>query len=260
MHFWVMLLLSYLSNTMAINKTKIQGKTLFKKIIRFLFRFFLIWMIIALVQVIILKWMPVPFTPTMLFRSTSAYLQGEDTKIYYSWTNYSQISKQIKIAVVASEDQRFPHHFGIDIRAVGHVIEEYQKRGRIRGGSTITQQVAKNVFLWQGGGFFRKVLEIPYTILIELIWGKQRILEVYLNIAEMGPQTFGVKAAAIRYFKKYPKQLSSSESATLAAVLPSPLRRSAQNPSAYVKQRNQQIQYQMRLLGGFEYIKNLRRF
>ena len=245
---------------MATDKTKIQPRTLFKKTIRLVYRFFLLWLLIALVQVIIFKWMPIPFTPTMFFRSLQAYVQGQDTRVFYDWASYSQISKHAKIAVVASEDQRFPNHFGIDIRAVAQVIEEYQERGRIRGGSTISQQVAKNVFLWQGGGFIRKILEIPYTLFIELIWGKQRILEVYLNIAEMGPQTFGVKAASIRYFRKMPSQLTASEAATLAAVLPNPLRRSAQYPSAYVNRRNQQIQYQMHLLGGFAYIKNLRKF
>ncbi|MDX2306061.1 MAG: monofunctional biosynthetic peptidoglycan transglycosylase [Microscillaceae bacterium] len=241
---------------------KTLGKKRFsiKKFFWIVYKVFLFWLIFTLIQVIVLKWAPVAFTPTMFFRSIGAYLQGKDARIYYQWASYAQISDHAKVAVVASEDQRFPRHFGMDLAALNEAVKDYKTRGRLRGGSTISQQVAKNVFLWQGGGFVRKALEIPYTLLIELIWGKQRILEVYLNIAEMGPQTFGVQAASKRFFRKTAKNLSPTEAATLAAVLPSPLRYSAQSPSYYINLRSQQIQYQMRMLGGFSYLQGLRKF
>ncbi|NJO00491.1 MAG: monofunctional biosynthetic peptidoglycan transglycosylase [Bacteroidia bacterium] len=221
----------------------------------------MLWLLgLVLLWVILLKFIPVPFTLTMFFQSMNAYWKGEDPHIYYEWVSYGNISDHVKVAVVASEDQRFPTHSGIDFAAVAQAIKENQSRKRPRGASTISQQVAKNVFLWQGGGFIRKALEIPFTYLIELIWGKQRILEVYLNIAEMGPQIFGVQAASIRFFNKRARQLAPVEAATLAAVLPNPKVYSARQPSWYIIQRRGQIMYQMQMLGGYQYLKDLRRF
>jgi monofunctional glycosyltransferase len=215
---------------------------------------------IILLWVIILKWLPIFFTPTMFFRSWENYFAGKDAKIYYEWVSYSQISDYAKIAVVASEDQRFPTHTGIDFAAMQVAIDEGKKTGRQRGASTISQQVAKNVFLWQGGGYFRKALEVPFTYLIELIWGKQRILEVYLNIAETGPQTFGIQAAAKRFYKKTAKNLNPYEAATIVAVLPSPNNWLAAKPNGLVIYRRNHILYQMQMLGGYSYIQNLRKF
>ncbi len=237
-----------------------NARPLWKRIFRFLWKAMLWTLGITLLLVIVLKWMPILFTPTMLFRSMGAWLQGEDAHIYYEWVSYENMADHVKVAVVASEDQRFPQHFGLDFAAIKQAMEENKYRKRRRGASTISQQVAKNVFLWQGGGFFRKALEVPLTYLIEIIWGKQRILEVYLNIAEMGPQTFGVQAASKRYFGKTAQNLNVVEAATLAAVLPSPQNYSAQNPSYFVTQRRGQIMYQMQLLGGFSYLKDLRKF
>ena len=237
-----------------------KERSLWKRIFKGIFKFFLGFMLFMLLWVIVLKWAPVLFTPTMFFRSMEAYFEGKDTKIYYEWASYSEISDYAKVAVVASEDQRFPTHTGIDFAAVDQAMKENKVRKKARGASTISQQVAKNVFLWQGGGMFRKAMEVPLTYLIEIIWGKQRILEVYLNIAELGPQTFGVQAASKRFFKKSAKNINIYEAATLAAVLPNPRVYSAQYPGAYVQVRRNQIIYQMNLLGGYNYLKGLRGF
>jgi monofunctional biosynthetic peptidoglycan transglycosylase len=242
----------------------IPSKSWFRKCFFRLGKVFLWLIFTVLVGVIILKWVPVLFTPTMFFRSMEAYFAGKDTKIHYEWVSYAQIADDMKLAVVASEDQRFPQHTGIDFAAIQVAVEENKTRTKMgysaRGASTISQQVAKNVFLWQGGGYFRKALEVPLTYLIEVIWGKQRILEVYLNIAELGPQTFGVKAASKRFFHKKPSQLTPIEAATLAAVLPNPNIYLAQYPNGAVIYKRNHILYQMRLLGGFAYLKGLRSF
>ncbi len=204
-----------------------------------------------------LKWFPVLFTPTMFFRSMEAWGEGKDTRIYYTWKNYDQIADEVKLAVITSEDQRFLRHGGIDYEAIKVAIEENKHQQQQRGASTITQQVAKNVFLWQGGGYFRKALEVPITYLIEWTWGKKRILEVYLNIAEMAPQTFGVGALSKKYFKKDAKNLNIYESATISAVLPNPRYWLVNNPNQTVIFRRNHTLYQMQLFGGIGYLKNL---
>lgn len=159
------------------------------------------------------------------------------------------IPRHMALAVVAAEDQNFPHHFGFDVDAITRAVEHNEKGRTVRGASTISQQVAKNLFLWSGRSYVRKGLEAGLTVLIELLWPKKRILEVYLNIAEFGDGTYGVNAAARRFFNKPPDRLTAQEAALLAAVLPSPKRSSATHPSAYVRQRAQWIQTQMRQLG-----------
>ncbi|MEO1653111.1 MAG: monofunctional biosynthetic peptidoglycan transglycosylase, partial [Bacteroidota bacterium] len=191
-------------------------KISFWKVLKFLAKSLGVLCMILLLLILLFKWLPIYFTPTMLFRSLEAMQEGKDARIYYQWVDYDQIANPMKVAVVASEDQRFPQHQGLDFEAIAQAMEENKSRARPRGASTISQQVAKNVFLWQGGGYVRKALEVPITYLIEGIWGKQRILEVYLNIAELGPQTFGVQAAAKRYFGKEADALSQAESALLA--------------------------------------------
>ena len=231
-------------------------KTL-KKLLHILWRMFLFAIIYIVVMVVLFKFLPVGYTPTMFTRSMQALWAGKDATIYYDWVSYSEISDAPKLAVVASEDQRFPTHEGIDWKALKIAL----KQGR--GGSTISQQVAKNVFLWQGIGkdrYLRKLLEVPITYLIEWIWGKQRILEVYLNVIEVGPQTFGVQQAARRYFKKDAKKLNIYEAALIAAVLPSPRKWLIVRPIARVLARQQHTMYQMRLLGGIGYLKGMRKF
>lgn len=205
-----------------------------------------------------LKFMPVMFTSTMLERSVGAMWEGKPATIYYEWASYDQISEHIKVAAVASEDQRFPTHGGIDWDAVKQAVAENKNSKIKRGASTISQQVAKNVFLWQGGGYFRKALEVPITYMIEFLWGKKRILEVYLNIAEMGDCTFGVQATSKRFFKKKAVALLPAEGARIIAVLPNPRIYLVQNPSAIVLQKQNFILYQMQMLGGYSYLQNIR--
>lgn len=213
------------------------------------------FLIVSVGLVIIFKYVPVWFTPLMLSRKIDALMEGKESKIYRDWEPYENISKEMALAVVASEDQNFPTHWGFDFDELYDALTE--KRERIRGASTISQQVAKNVFLWNGRSYIRKGIEAWFTVLIELIWGKERILEVYLNVAETGPMTFGVEAASQRFYRKPAAGLSRAEAARVAAVLPNPVRFSIRNPSAYVNKRSNHIIRQMRYLGGQQYIDTL---
>jgi len=218
-------------------------------------RLVIYFFVISIVWVVILRFVPVWVTPFMISRKIEAFKADEDTKIYHDWESYDNISKEAALAVVASEDQNFPNHWGFDFNEIYDAMTE--KRKRVRGASTISQQVAKNVFLWHGRSFIRKGLEAYFTILIEVIWNKERILEVYLNVAEMGKMTFGVEAASLRFYKKSAKNLTRSEAARIAAVLPNPVRFSIKNPSAYIMKRSNQISRQMRYLGGQKYLSDL---
>ncbi|MEZ4903153.1 MAG: monofunctional biosynthetic peptidoglycan transglycosylase [Spirosomataceae bacterium] len=203
----------------------------------------------SLIWVTVLKFVPVWFTPFMIVRKIEAIDEGRKSKLYSDWTPIDEMSKEAALSVVASEDQLFPEHWGFDFKSMNNAFKSNLRGKKIRGASTISQQVAKNVFLWQGRSYIRKGLEVYFTLLIELIWGKERILEVYLNVAETGNMTFGYEAAAQRFFNKSSASLTRTEAARIAAVLPSPLRFSAQNPSNYVQRRTQQIARQMRMLG-----------
>lgn len=188
---------------------------------------------------------------------TTAFVLRErvfgDYPVSHEWTPWREISPEAAVAVVASEDQLFPQHHGFDLVQIREALSE----GGGRGASTISQQVAKNLYLWPGGGFFRKGLEAWLTVLIETMWPKRRILEVYLNVAEFGPGVFGVNEAARRYYGKDPVALTRSEAARLAAVLPSPKRMSVERPSAYVTRRTAEIVAQMEQLGGTSYLAEL---
>jgi len=210
--------------------------------------------------VILFKFLPIPFTMTMIDRKVKSIMRGEDSEIHYSWRSYNRVSREMHLAAVAAEDQNFPNHWGFDFKALGKAYTNNQKGKKVRCASTISQQVAKNVFLWQGRSYLRKALEFYFTGLIELIWGKRRILEVYVNVAEMGKNTFGAEAAARRIFKKPAQNLTRAEAARLAAVLPSPNKWSAAKPGPYVTRRTAVIQKYMRALGGVKYIADLRRF
>lgn len=183
-----------------------------------------------------------PFTAVMLAQP------GSVLELEHAWVPRADISWNAARAVIASEDQRFVEHHGIDLKQLDDAITEYRDGGDLRGASTITQQVAKNVFLWQGRSFVRKALEAYFAVLIELCWSKERILEVYLNVAELGPGVFGVEAAAQKFFGEPAASLTMSQAALLAAVLPNPERLSAAKPSDYVRERQAWIVSQMRLL------------
>ena len=190
----------------------------------------------------------------MLQRRVQAFLHNDHSfRLRYKWVDWQNISQCVPVAVVAAEDQKFPNHLGFDTEAIVQALNEH--RDQPRGASTITQQVAKNLFLWPGRSFVRKGLEAYFTLLIEVLWPKRRILEVYLNIAEFGVGVFGVAAASDAFFGMQPSQLGPEEAALLAAVLPNPRRLIVQRPSAYVIERSLWIQEQVRLLGGFSYLR-----
>lgn len=212
----------------------------------------------SIAVVFCLRWVPPPTSAMMVARYFETLFQGsKQTTVRYQWVDWESISPHMPLAVVAAEDQKFPYHWGFDFEAISQVIERSKKKGRLRGASTITQQVAKNLFLWSGRSYVRKALEAYFTMLLELLWSKQRILEVYLNIAEFGDGTYGVHAAAKTLVGKSPSELTRRDAALLAAVLPNPRRLKARHPSSYVIQRRYWIQQQMEQLGGTEYLRDL---
>lgn len=231
-----------------------------KKVWRFTLKTVKYFLIISIGMVVVTKFVPIFFTPLMVMRKVEAWMDGKDATIHYQWKSYDEVSRNMHLAVVASEDQNFPNHFGLDWDAIMDAQQDNKKRKIKRGASTISQQVAKNVFLFPQRSYIRKGLEVYFTFLIEVIWGKERILEVYVNIAEMGNMTFGAEAAGQRFFKTSAAKLNASQAATLAAVLPNPRRMSAARPSNYVAGRREDITEQMRMLGGTDYIKGLRSF
>jgi monofunctional biosynthetic peptidoglycan transglycosylase len=192
--------------------------------------------------VVLLRWLPPPTTAMMLAQSRSV------PELHYRWVSRGRIAAAAARAVIAAEDQRFLDHHGFDVEEIRRALRDYRAGGGLRGASTITQQVAKNLFLWSGRSFVRKAIEAYFALLIETFWTKQRILEVYLNIAELGPGVFGVEAAAQRFFGTSAAELSPQQAALLAAVLPSPRRYDAARPSAYVRSRQAFILSQMRVL------------
>ncbi|TDB51689.1 monofunctional biosynthetic peptidoglycan transglycosylase [Photorhabdus khanii] len=213
--------------------------------------------ILWIVSVVAFSFLPVPFSMIMVERQINAWLSVNFSYVSRSaWVGHEQISPNIALAVIAAEDQKFPQHWGFDLDAIENALEHNQNNsGRLRGASTISQQTAKNLFLWDGRSWLRKGLEAGMTFTIELAWSKSRILTVYLNIVEFGEGIFGVEEASRYYFHKSASQLTASEAALLAAVLPNPHRYKVNAPSAYVLQRQQWILRQMRLLGGVNYLK-----
>ena len=208
--------------------------------------------------VLILRWVPPPASMFMIIAQCSAIIQGDDDfRLQYDWTPWEDISKHAKLAVVAAEDQTFADHLGFDFKAMRKAMISNQHSKKVRGASTLSQQTAKNLFLYPGRSYLRKVIEAYMTALVELSWPKQRILEVYLNVAEFGKGIYGVEAASQAYFQKSAAQLSAQEAALLAAVLPNPILLRADQPSAYVQRRQQWIANQMRRLGGEHYLNDL---
>jgi monofunctional biosynthetic peptidoglycan transglycosylase len=217
-----------------------------KRFLKFLLKLFLWFIVLSVGSVILFRFVPVPVTPLMLIRCTEQLFSGKEMRMQKSWTSIENMSPSIPLAVIAAEDQKFTEHFGFDMEAI-QKAEKYNERKngkRIRGASTITQQTAKNVFLWKGSGwtrYVRKGFEVYFTFLLEVFWSKERIMEVYLNVAEWGDGVYGAEAAAKKYFGKSAKQISVSESALLAAVLPNPRRWSPANPTAYIWKRQSWI-------------------
>ncbi len=217
------------------------------------------WAAVTVLVVVALCWIDPPFTAFMVQgRIAAIFTRPTGYQFAYDWRDWGQISKYAALAVVASEDQNFPEHHGFDFRQIDRALEERERGRRVRGASTISQQVAKNLFLWPGQSWFRKGLEAGITLLLEATWSKQRILEVYLNVAEFGPGTYGVQAASRRFFRKDAARLGPGEAALLAAVLPAPRRFKADAPSYYLRHRQAWIEGQMAALGGTAYVQELR--
>ncbi len=215
----------------------------------------LAWLVLTLVPVLALRWVRPLSSAYMLEARWRAVSAGERAyRTDYRWVPYGRISPQAGIAVVASEDQTFPYNHGFDFRAIDQAIRTAERGGRLRGASTITQQVAKNLFLWGGRSFVRKGIEAYLTVLIDVLWPKQRVLEVYLNIAQFGHGIFGVQAAAERFFHEPAARLTPAQAALLAAVLPDPVHWHVANPSPFVRWRQGWLLHQMADLGGPAYL------
>ncbi len=212
----------------------------------------------TLLPVLVLRWVNPPYTAFMAESQIAAWSKGDRSyAARHQWAELDHISANLPLAVVASEDQKFPEHWGFDVEAIEKAYELNRHSHRVHGASTISQQVAKNLFLWSGRSYVRKALEAYFTLLIEACWPKRRILEVYLNIAEFGGGIYGAEAAAQRYFHTTAAKLSRGDAAVLAAVLPNPLLLSAAAPSAYVQSRRDWILGQMQALGGAEMLDEI---
>ncbi|HEY0334968.1 MAG TPA: monofunctional biosynthetic peptidoglycan transglycosylase [Stenotrophomonas sp.] len=209
----------------------------------------------SVLQVAVLRFVDPPLTTTMALRYVEAWSEGDwGFRLHYQWRDLGQMAPSVPISLVAAEDQRFPDHHGFDLQAIEKARDHNARGGRLRGASTISQQVAKNLFLWQGRSWVRKGLEAWYTVLIEFCWPKQRILEVYANIAEFGNGIYGAQAGARQFWGKDASRLSPAEAARLAAVLPAPRRYDARQPGPFVQRRAAWIQRQARQLGGAQYL------
>jgi monofunctional biosynthetic peptidoglycan transglycosylase len=214
-----------------------------------------VWILAALAgaattPVLVLRWMNPPTSAFMVERRIAGLVKPvRRFDISYEWKDWDAIAASAKLAVVAAEDQRFPEHGGFDFESMKRAVSEQDRRGRLRGASTISQQVAKNLFLWSGRSYLRKGLEAGFTVLIETLWPKRRILEVYLNVVEFGDGAYGVGAASRRYFGKPPSRLTAPEAALLASVLPNPRRFRVDRPSPYVQRRALWVEAQMARLG-----------
>lgn len=213
----------------------------------------------SVLQVVVLRFVDPPLTAFMVGRYMEAWGEGDrGFALAYNWRDADQISKQLPLALVAAEDQNFPSHSGFDFKAIEKARVHNAKGRKVRGASTISQQLAKNLFLWRGNGmtrWARKGLEVWYTVLIEAIWSKARIMEVYANVIEYGDGVYGAQAAARRFYGKDASRLTAGEAARLAAVLPNPRKYSVAKPGPYVLRRSRAIERQMRALGGPAYLQ-----
>ena len=234
-------------------KNKIYRSGWLKLTLRFLKLFFILYFAITIFWVLLYRWVNPPVTLLMIERGFERKSDGKDWKIDKPWVDFDDIADPMKRAAVAAEDQRFLDHFGFDFKAMERAIDKNQHSHKLIGGSTISQQTAKNVFLWPGRSYIRKGFEAYFTILEELFWSKKRIMEVYLNEIEMGDGIYGVQAASQAYFHKDAKDLSKYQAAAIASIFPDPLKWSPTNPSNYVHHRQYLILKNMRRLGPLDF-------
>jgi len=217
-----------------------------------------LFLALSVVSVGTLRWLDPPTSSFMLQHWLAGRLgMIEGAQVHHEWVDWSSIPSEMALAVIAAEDQRFPGHHGFDLVEIRRALARFESGGKLRGASTISQQTAKNLFLWSGRDYVRKGLEAWFTFLIETLWSKQRILEVYLNIAQFGPNTFGVGAASWQYFDRPVQAIGVQQASLLAAVLPNPVRYRVDRPSAWVERRAGWIRRQMNNLGGTSYLSKL---
>lgn len=219
----------------------------------FFIKLFLWFFGLSIASVVIFKFVPVLFTPLMVIRAIENKMGGKEVYFDHNWEPIEKISKNLQKAVIASEDGTFLYHNGFDFKALQKAYKSNERGRRIRGGSTISQQTAKNVFLWQGKSYFRKGLEAYFTVLIEIIWGKERIMEVYLNSIEMGDGVYGAYAATEHWYRRDASSLTPMQAAGIAAILPNPRKFKATGSSSYINRRKERIVREMRAVGKIHY-------
>lgn len=223
------------------------------KFVRILGKIALWFLGISVGLVLVFKFVPVFYTPLMLTRSIENKMEGKDMVCSHEWVPLEHISKNLQKAVIASEDGRFLTHHGFDFEAIQKAMENNEQGKKLKGGSTISQQTAKNVFLWQGRSYLRKGLEAYFTVLIEIIWGKERIMEVYLNSIEMGDGVYGAQAACQYWYRKDATSLTKIQAAGIAAILPNPRKYKATNSSSFITRRKSRIVKHMGYVGKLDY-------
>lgn len=222
-----------------------------RKILKLVRNLLIIFFGLSMLTVVILRFVPVYFTPLMFIRTTQQIINGESVKWKHTWVPKENISRHLPMAVIASEDNRFAEHNGFDFQEIEKAVKENKTRKRPRGASTISQQTAKNVFLWPSSSWIRKGLEVYFTTLIELFWNKERIMEVYLNSIEMGKGIYGAEAVAQEHFHKKASKLTPGECALIAASLPNPRKFNSEKPSKYLFKRQKKILYLMKCVPAF---------
>lgn len=234
--------------------TSKKGNRSFGEKVKWFFIKLCLWFFgISIASVVIFKYIPVPFTPLMLIRAIENKFGGKEVFFDHDWEPIEKISMNLQKAVIASEDGTFLKHNGFDFKALQKAYKSNERGRRIRGGSTISQQTAKNVFLWQGKSYFRKGLEAYFTVLIEVIWGKERIMEVYLNSIEMGDGVYGAYAATEHWYRRDASSLTPMQAAGIAAILPNPRKFKATGSSSYINRRKERIVREMRAVGKINY-------
>ncbi|MEO8804318.1 MAG: monofunctional biosynthetic peptidoglycan transglycosylase [Rudaea sp.] len=240
---------------MLSQQNKPTRKSWLRRVFRVIFIVLVAWLALTWLVVLVLRFVPPPTSAYMIESKLAAWHAGKDNfSIHYHWVPWANVASALPISLIASEDQKFPFHHGFDVQAIRTAIDEAQDGERLRGASTISQQTAKNLFLWGGRSFIRKGFEAYFTVLLEVTWPKRRILEVYFNIAQFGDGVYGADAAARTFFHESPAQLTAHQAAVLAAVLPNPVKLHATQPSAYVERRADWIQRQVEQLGGASYL------
>lgn len=222
---------------------------LLTKIFKIVLKILIFFVILSVGSTILFRWLPVPLTPLMIIRCVEQKGDGKSMTLKHDWVSLDEISPKLQLAVVCSEDQNYLKHYGFDWGAIEKAMKSNDSGKKIRGGSTISQQTAKNVFLWPGRSYIRKGFEAYFTLLIETFWSKERIMEVYLNSIEMGNGIYGAEAAAQFWFKKSAAKLNKDESSAIAAILPNPLKYVANPPSAYISKRKAWVKKQMSFWG-----------